>query len=186
VVEVRVSEVLTQVAIAAGSLIFQAVATGVDPAATELTERTVRLSLLVVAAAALIVVVVADPLLTTAFGAGYGPAGPTLRILAVAMLPLSVSRILAGDLKGRGRPGSVSLAMLATLAVTVALDLLLIPALGIAGAGLASLGAYSVSAVILVTLFRHVTGAGIGGLVPRRADLGLLLQAARVRPRAAR
>jgi stage V sporulation protein B len=179
VVAVRMSEVLTQVASAAGSLIFPVVAAGSDAGATELTERTVRLSLLVVAIAAVLLIAVADPLLATAFGAMYEPAAPALRILAVAMLPLSLSRILAGDLKGRGRPGSVSLAMLVALAATVVLDLLLIPGFGIAGAGLASLGAYSISAAILIVLFVRRTGASLANLVPGRADLGTLLRAAR-------
>jgi stage V sporulation protein B len=121
-----------------------------------------------------------------AFGQTYVPGATALRILAIAMLPLSVSRILAGDLKGRGRPGSVSLAMLAAVAATVVLDVALIPRLGIAGAGLASLGAYTVSAAILVVLFRRVTRARIGDLVPGVADVSLLLRAARALRGAAR
>jgi stage V sporulation protein B len=178
VVAVRVSEVLTQVASSAGSLIFPAVAGGTDPGATELTERTVRVSLLVVAVAAVALIALADPLLAVAFGAAYESGATTLRILAVAMLPLSLSRILAGDLKGRGRPGSVSVAMLVAVAATLVLDVVLIPRLGITGAGLASLVAYSASAAMLVALFLSVTGARIGNLIPNASDLRLLLRAA--------
>jgi O-antigen/teichoic acid export membrane protein len=139
----------------------------------------VRVSLLVVAAAAVVLIALADPLLAVAFGQAYLPGATAIRILAVAMLPLSVSRILAGDLKGRGRPGSVSRAMLAAVVATLVLDIALIPGLGIAGAGLASLGAYTVSAAILVALFRSVTRARVGDLVPGFADVRLLLRAAR-------
>jgi O-antigen/teichoic acid export membrane protein len=139
----------------------------------------VRVSLLLVAVAALLVVAVTDPLLALAFGPSYAGASASLRILAVAMLPLSLSRILAGDLKGRGRPGIVSIATLAGLAWTLGLDLLLIPALGIVGAAIASLVAYGVSAVILLAAFRAVTSTPLRHLVPSVADAYALLRLAR-------
>lgn len=178
-VAVRASEVLTQVAGAAGSLIFPAVAGDPDPASATLTQRTVRVSLLLVAAAALVLILVTDPLLSIAFGPAYAGASTSLRILAVAMLPLSLTRILAGDLKGRGRPGIVSVATLAALAWTLGLDLLLIPALGIAGAAIASLAAYAVSAAILLAAFRAVTGTPLSLLLPRASDATALLRLAR-------
>ena len=180
-VAVRMSEVLTQVATAAGSLLFPAVATEPDPSATQLTERTARLSMLIVAFAALVMGLASGPLLTAAFGAEYAGAVDTLRILAIAMLPLSLTRILAGDLKGRGRPGSVSIAMLVALAATVALDIALIPRMGIAGAALASLGAYFLSAAALAATFHRLTGASPLALLPGPADLAMLVQLLRRR-----
>ena len=178
-VAVRASEVLMHVSSAAGSLIFPAVAGHPDPRSATLTQRTVRISVLVVAAAALALILLADPLLSIAFGPEYAGASVSLRILALAMLPLSVSRILAGDLKGRGRPGIVSVATLAALAWTLGLDLLLIPAFGIAGAALASLVAYAVSAAILLAAFRAVTGTSLSHLLPRASDATALLRLAR-------
>lgn len=185
IVAARVSEVLTQVANAAGSLIFPAVAGG-DPNSTLLTERTVRLSLLVVAVAAVPLLLAAQPFLVLAFGDDYAGGDTALRILAVAMLPLSVTRILAGDLKGRGRPGLVSIATSAALVVNVALDVALIPTAGIAGAAVASFVANSASAVVLVVAFVRLTNASPVQLVPRPADVALLVRAARAVGRTAR
>ncbi|MGH2603946.1 MAG: lipopolysaccharide biosynthesis protein, partial [Dehalococcoidia bacterium] len=70
-VAVRVSEVITQVANAASSLIFPAVAAQPDRSSTELTERTVRLSLVLVIVAGLALMLIAEPLLLVAFGAAY-------------------------------------------------------------------------------------------------------------------
>jgi O-antigen/teichoic acid export membrane protein len=183
-VAVRASEVLMHVSSSAGSLIFPAVAGHPDPTSATLTQRTVRVSLLLVAAAALVLILVADPLLAIAFGPPYAPASASLRILAVAMLPLSLSRILAGDLKGRGRLGIVSVATLAALAWTLGLDLLLIPVLGIEGAAVASLAAYAVSATILLAAFRAVTGTSLRLLLPRASDAVALLRLA-LRPQLA-
>ena len=170
-VSVRVSEVVAQVASASGSLIFPSVASHEDARATELTERTVRLAVLLVAAAALVLVLLAGPLLAVAFGDEFERGATTVRILLVAMIPLSVTRILAGDLKGRGRPGLVSWVMAAAVALTVLLDLLLIPRLQIEGAALASLIAYTASASLLAGAFSRITGAPFRSLLPVARDL---------------
>lgn len=178
-VAVRVSEVIGQVPGAVGSLIFPAVAQQDDPRSTALTERAIRMSMLVVGVAGALIVIAADPLIALVFGSAFGAATPSLRILALAIIPLSVARIMAADLKGRGRPGLVSLVMLATLVVTIALDLALIPPLGIAGAAIASLAAYTCSAALLVAAFAALTGSRLRLMLPGPADVVALARATR-------
>jgi O-antigen/teichoic acid export membrane protein len=178
-VATRAAEVLGQLPGAVGSLLFPAVARQGDPSSTQLTERAVRLTVLLVALAALVVILVADPLLAIAFGSAYSPAATALRILAASMLPLAIGRVLAADLKGRGRAGLVSLAMLTAVAVTVVGDLLLIPRVGIAGAAITSLAAYATSAALLLAAFRVTAGGRLGLLIPRPADVVALLRATR-------
>jgi stage V sporulation protein B len=178
-VAVRVAEVVTQVPNAVGSLVFPAVARQVETRNTDLTERAVRMSILVVTVEVTAVVVLTDAILAVAFGPEYAAAGPVLRILAVAMIPLSIARILAADLKGRGRPGLVSAIMLAALIITLVLDLLLIPAIGIVGAAIASLAAYTGSAALLMASFLAVTGARLRLMIPGHADVGALVRATR-------
>lgn len=173
-IAVRVSEVVAQIASSAASLIFPAVATRDEVASTELTERTVRLAILLVSATAIVLGVISEPLLVVGFGEDFRSGTATVRILLVAMVPLAAARILAGDLKGRGRPGLVSAVMVATLALTVTFDLLLIPMLGIEGAGLASLAAYSGSAVLLAIAFHQTTGASFARLLPGASDVHAL------------
>jgi Na+-driven multidrug efflux pump len=86
------------------------------------------------------------------------------------MLPLALSRMLGGDLKGRGRPGLVSLSTGLALVITVIGDLALIPRLGIDGAAVASLLAYTAGAAVLVVSFARVTGASPLQLVPGVRD----------------
>jgi stage V sporulation protein B len=175
-IAVRVSEALAQIGSAAGSLIFPEVARQTTGFETSLTERAVRATSVLIAGAGLAIGLLAEPFLAIAFGQEFADGSLALRILLVAMLPLSVARILAGDLKGRGRPGTVSLAMGLAAAVTVGLDLLLIPRLGIAGAAAASVVAYSISAAILAVSFVRLTGADARALVPGPSDAAAVVR----------
>jgi stage V sporulation protein B len=177
-VAVRVSEVITQVSSSAAAFLFPEVSAQAEVRATQVTERTTRLTLLVVVAGALPLALLAEPILAVAFGPDFVSGAGTIRIMLLAMIPLSLVRLLAGDLKGRGRPGLVSLAALVAVGVTVAADFVLIPALGIDGAALASLVAYAVSASVLLAAYLRLTDGSLGALVPHPADVRLLVSAA--------
>lgn len=103
------------------------------------------------------------------------------------MLPLALARILAADLKGRGRPGLVSIGTGIGAILTVIADVTLIPVLGIEGAALASLLAYAGTAVILLGCYRRVSGGRLLALLPRPSDIRdvIALGRARLRPSAA-
>lgn len=182
VIAVRVSDVVGQAATAAASLVFPRVA-GLADQGTELTERTVRMMLVVVVAMAVVLGLMGETLLRIAFGPAYEASTTALLILLVATIPLSVSRIVSADLKGRGRPGLVSWAAVVTVLTTVALDLLLIPAFGIEGASVASLLAYAAGMVAVLWAYRAVTSGRLAAMVPRPADARRLAQLL-VRPRA--
>ena len=176
VIAVRATEAIAQIGSAAGSLIFPEVARRGDVVKTSLTERAIRATSLMIAAAGLVLGLLAEPFLAIAFGPEFTSGSLALRIMLVAMLPLSMARILAGDLKGRGRPGTVSIAMGLAAVITVLLDLVLIPRLGIVGAALASVVAYTVSATILATAFVRLTGAHARALVPGPADAAAVIR----------
>jgi stage V sporulation protein B len=165
----RVAEVVTQLANAAASLLFPRVAMG-GHSSTETTERVVRGVTLLTFLSALCLGVVAAPLLGIVFGSAYATATGTLWLLLIASVPLAVSRMLAGDLKGRGRPGIVSVAASAAVCVTVVGDLLAIPPFGIAGAAFVSILAYGANALVLAGAYRAITGASLGRLVPTPSD----------------
>jgi len=169
-VVVRVAEVVGQIATAAASFLFPDVAGAADRGSTLTTERATRMTLLLVIVAALAVGIVAGPLLGFVFGPAYASGAPVLLIALAAMVPLSLCRMIASDLKGRGRPGLASLGSAVMAAGIVVLDLALIPPWGLIGAAVASLAAYGLSAVALLAAYRHVTGAHLGALVPGLAD----------------
>jgi O-antigen/teichoic acid export membrane protein len=171
VVAARTADVVGQVATAVSSLVFPRVAGQDDERSTAFTERVTRMTMVAVLVPAVILAVIAGPLLGLLFGEVYAAGADALVVLLVAMLPLSLTRVLAADLKGRGRPGLVSWASLLSAAATVALDLALVPAFGIVGAAFASLLAYVAGAAAILVLYRHVTGARLLALVPTPGDV---------------
>lgn len=173
-VAVRVAEVVIQVANAVAALTFPRVAAQTDTGDTAATERAMRVTLTIVAISAAALALIAEPLLALTFGEGFRSGTVALRLSLIAMIPLAVSRIVTSDLKGRGRPALVSVANGLALVLTAAFGLLLIPTLGIEGAALASIGAYSGLAVALLLAYRYVTRAPLRRLVPRRADARLV------------
>jgi O-antigen/teichoic acid export membrane protein len=175
-VAVRVSEVVTQVATSASAFLFPQVAAQTERRSTRVTEQITRLTLLSVVVGGVILAALAEPLLGLAFGAEFVTGADPVRITLLAMLPLTLTRVLAGDLKGRGRPGLVSWAAFVGLVATISLDLVLIPWLGIVGAALASLLSYSAGAAFMLAAYRGITGAAASALVPRPSDLRLLVE----------
>ncbi len=174
-IAVRVSETVLLAATSAGSLLFPAVAGQADARSTAVTEGIVRATLLVVAAGAIALSIIAAPLLSIAFGPAFESGAVAVRITAAAMLPLALFRLLAGDLKGRGRPGLVSIAALIALAITIVGNLLLVPRLGIDGAAVTSLLAYAGAAGVVAVAYRRVTGGSLRRLIPTLDDaLGIL------------
>jgi len=170
-VAVRVSEVITQVSSSAAAFLFPHVAAQEERRNATATERAARMTLLVVLVGGLPLFILAELLLGLAFGPEFAGGATTLRIMLVAMLPLSIVRLMAGDLKGRGRPGLVSIAALVAVLATIAFDLLLIPLLGIEGAALASLLTYTTSAIVLLAVYRRETDGSLVALVPGWPDV---------------
>ena len=169
-VATRVSEVVTQIANAASSLLFPAIAGQSDRASTAFTNAIVREVTILVVVSALAVGIAAWFLLPLVFGADYATALPALWLLLVAAVPLSVGRLLAGDLKGRGRPGLVSAAAVTGLVIMVVGNLLLLERGGIEAAALVSIVAYGANAVGLILGYRAVTGESMMALMPTPAD----------------
>lgn len=178
-IALRVAEVVVQVANAVAALIFPRVAGQEDPSDTASTERATRVTLAIVVLSAAALALVAEPLLTIAFGEGFRAGTVALRITLLGMIPLALSRIVTGDLKGRGRADLVSIANLLAVVLTAAFGVLLIPPLGIEGAAIASVGAYAGLTIALLIAYRSVTRAQLRSLVPRPADAVLVWKIAR-------
>lgn len=179
-VAVRVSEMVTQVASATATFLFPRVAEQSDSTATAPTEEATRITLLVVAILGLVVIIVAGPLLGVAFGPEFATGTGALQLTMLAMIPLSIMRILAGDLKGRGRPGLVSVSALAALIATITGNLTLIPAFGIEGAALASVIAYTAGAGVMLLAYRSVTRTSLRRLIPTAHDIVRLIRGTRI------
>ena len=100
----------------------------------------------------------AGPVLPLLYGAAFRGATVPALILLAGLLGEGVAGLLTAYLYGIGRPGANSLAMAAGVAVTVALDLVLIPRHGATGAAVASAVAYLTTTGALLIAFRRLSG----------------------------
>ena len=106
----------------------------------------------------------------------YAPTVKPLLLLLPGVLMLSLGKVLASNLNGRGRPIIPTYAAGASLVANVSLNLFLIPRWGIVGAALASTISYTVAvAIVLVAFLSYSKIRLIDMLVIKRGDLGLYL-----------
>ena len=112
----------------------------------------------VIVTAAIPLALLCSPVMTLLYGQRFHSAVAPAQVLLVGMLLGGASGVASGYLYGRGRPGMNSLAMGCGVAVTVGLDLLLIPKFGVMGASVASTAAYLTSDVLLIMLLLRVSG----------------------------
>lgn len=99
---------------------------------------------------------IAAPLLMSLFfGPAYGEAVDVARLLLVAAVALGAVRLLGNILKALGRPLHAGVGELLALLVTVFGLLVLLPLLGLIGAALVSLAAYTASAMLMLLLLRR-------------------------------
>ena len=114
------------------------------------------------------------------YGSAYQPAVLPMLILLPGIWFLGMGGVIQGDLSGRGRPGLSSQLAGVAAAVTLALDLALIPPLGVEGAALASLISYTTYGIGSLLALRRVGGIPIRRLiVPSRADFAMYWHHAR-------
>ena len=125
-------------------------------------------------------VVFGSAVILFAYGSKFHPAVGPMLVLLPGIWFLGMGGVIQGDLGGRSRPGlSSKLAGVAAL-VTVVLDFALIPPLGVLGAALASLIAYTTYGIASLLALHRVSGIPIRRLVvPTRADFGMYWQFAR-------
>jgi O-antigen/teichoic acid export membrane protein len=115
------------------------------PDRTLRARRLLSLTFAVSTACAVPVILLAPWLIDLFFGSDYRPATLATRILVVGAIGFSMSRAIEAILRGVGRPLDAGIAEFVALGVTFVALAALVPALGLVGAGLASLIAYLVA-----------------------------------------
>ena len=141
--------------------------------------RFTVLTLLASVAIALPLLAFTPALLGLLFGDAFRSVTGVARLLLVAAVVLSVNRALGAILKGAGRPLDAGVAEAVALLATVGGLAVLLPALGLMGAAVASLVAYTVSTAWMAARAARGLGVPVSDLlVPRLADLRLALHPA--------
>lgn len=133
-----------------------------------------RLSLWISMAAAAIGWLLAPTAIRLAFGPEFVSAASALRLLLPGVVALAAVKPLRTSLLMEGRTTILILADLGALGLNVALNLLLLPMVGINGASIASSACYAAAAFVYVAATRKPGVAGWRDVVPRVSDLRLL------------
>jgi len=180
VVATSLAELVWYLPDAFGFVLFPRTASSDLETARQFTPRIVRISAFATVVAALVLFLGSRLAITALYTEDYLPSLRPLWALLPGVVALSYSKVIFSDLGGRGKPFYGTLASLLSLVVTLGLDLLLIPELGIAGAAVASSLGYAANAVLAIVFYVRVTGHRLADLlVVQKDDIAASLSAGR-------
>jgi O-antigen/teichoic acid export membrane protein len=112
------------------------------------------------------------------FGQRFRPSIPVVWWILPGTVAFCLAKVASADFAARQKPEYNAMFSFVALAVTVALDFLLIPRMGIEGAALASSAAYFLNSALLVTtLKRHLKVSWKSLLIPSPAEFASYRQA---------
>ena len=104
--------------------------------AARVFQRSLSFLLAISALVVLLVMVFAEPLVTVLFGVTYTPSAALVKILAVSLIPYTISAAWSVRLVAQGQERRVTWALALSLAVAFILNRWLIPVYGSSGAAL--------------------------------------------------
>ena len=140
------------------------------------TAIVARLTFAVSVVAAILVAILGRPLIRVFLGAEFLDSYLPLLYYLPAVVILSVSRILTAAILARGLPGTVMIISLATLALNIVLNLLMIPAFGLPGAALAASLTALANAGWRYIVYRRIVGGSVADLLlVRKGDVALVV-----------
>jgi O-antigen/teichoic acid export membrane protein len=172
---VALAEITFQVPDSVATLFYPRVAGAERAEADRLAPSIARFTLLLTGLAVLVLIPMAWLAVRIVLPAFEGSLLPFLLLLP-GTVALGVSKVLSGYISGLGRPEPVGVIAVIALCVNLAVNLVLIPPLGIAGAALASMISYSVHALLTIGLASRLSGARpLEFVTPGRAELRRLV-----------
>ncbi|HEX2908073.1 MAG TPA: flippase [Phototrophicaceae bacterium] len=108
------------------------------------------------------------------YGTEFRPATSAFRLLLVGIIMGGISKIIANDIAGRGKPGINGALALFALIVNIVANLILIPVQSYSGAAIASSISYSILALTLMVVFCRLSKSPWHELlVPTKDDFRL-------------
>jgi O-antigen/teichoic acid export membrane protein len=126
----------------------------IHPLTAEIARHTLFVTLLIVLALG----AVGWGLVPLFYGDAYRPVLAPLMVLLPGVLPMALYKVLTRNFSSRNRQQTSILASTLALVVNVTLNVWLIPRMGIVGAAISSLAAYSTAGVTLLVAFCRESG----------------------------
>jgi len=157
-ISVLIAELIWFVPGAFSRVLFPKIASSDTETANQFTPQVCRTTLFMTVCLSCVLFFISRPLILIVFGKQFLPSLVPLQILLPGIIALSIAKILESDLVGRGKPLYPTYTATISLVVTIVLNLLLIPRLGVSGAALASTLSYATSAIILSIIYSRLSG----------------------------
>lgn len=155
---VLLTEFLWMIGNSVATILFPTTAGQTEAQANQLTARACRWVVWITLAEAILLAAIAWWVVPFIFGQNFAPSVIPLWLLLPGTVALIIPNVLNAYMAGRGRPQIGALSAGISLVATIALDLLLIPRFGIAGAAVASSISYTLTALVVASIFRRTTG----------------------------
>jgi O-antigen/teichoic acid export membrane protein len=147
----------------------------------QLTPLITRLVFNFTAVASLMVALLIKPVVAIGWGKDFSQVANVLWWLLPGIVMWSATRIIAYDFAARGRPELNSYLAGVVLVINVALNIILIPRIGIIGGAISTTVAYTANTFATIYLYRQFSDlASWKLLVLQREDVVLLAEAGRV------
>jgi O-antigen/teichoic acid export membrane protein len=172
VLALHFTELVLEIPQAIGLVLYPKLASMPEERAHQLTAQACRRTLLVTAPVALLLATIGPYMITLWYGRPYAPAGAPLPWAAVGVIAMSIFVTLTRDFTSRGRQQINIVAGTMALAANVAMNVFLIPALGIVGAAIATAISYSGACVLLLVFYCLESGISwIDVLIAKPEDI---------------
>jgi len=156
-VSVSMAELLWYLPNAVGFVIFPRAAATKPEVMNAFTPRVFRITLGLTALGALGLALLGKPLTILIYSSAFANAFIPMLVLLPGVVLLGSAKVLTNEIAGRGYPHYNSAASGLALVLTLVLDLLLIPRLGVLGASLASSVAYTAIFFISIVFYLIVS-----------------------------
>ena len=178
-VGVSTAELIWYIPNAISSALFPKSSTLEKDVAARLTAQTCRQTIFVTAPLTVLLALMSPYLIPLIYGQAFSASVAPFLWLLPGILFVSLSKIISANLSGMGKPQYATYTSGITIIMTIALDIALIPSLGIVGAAIASSSAYMASALLsLVWFSRETNTPWIDVILPRQNDITILIQRA--------
>jgi O-antigen/teichoic acid export membrane protein len=144
----------------------------------EMTSRATRISTVMTAVAGVAIVSFGPFLLGLLYGREYTGANAVLRILVLEVVLAGATQVLSQAFMALARPGVITTLQVIGLLLTLPLMLILVPRLGIVGAGLALLLSTTARLVFVLASFPLFLKMRVPAVFPKFEDFRFLFSAA--------
>jgi O-antigen/teichoic acid export membrane protein len=168
----HLAEMILEVPQAVGWVVYPRLASLADVEAHRLTAQACRRTVLLASVGGMGLVVLGPFIVTVLYGRAYAPAAGPLPFVVLGIMTLSVFTIITRNFTSRNNQQINIRAGAVALVSNVALNVFLIPLMGIKGAALATSIAYSIAAVMVLIPYRRESGMGVSELLlPTTEDI---------------